>query len=51
MSAVNLGQFLVIDSRVCHGRLTFRGTRVPVQTVLAFLCFAPVESGRTPGLS
>jgi uncharacterized protein (DUF433 family) len=27
----------VVDSRVCHGELTFRRTRVPVATVLAYL--------------
>ena len=32
-----IGKHLVVDARVCHGRLTFRGTRVPVQTVLHVL--------------
>lgn len=32
-----IGQHLVVDPGVCHGRLTFRGTRVPVQTVLHVL--------------
>jgi len=29
-----LGRFLVSDSRICHGKLTFRGTRVFVSDVL-----------------
>src|SRR5207245_640597 len=29
-----LGKFLVVDPRVCHGQVTFKGTRVPVATVL-----------------
>ena len=32
-----VGKYLVVDPRVCHGELTFRGTRVPVETVLSFL--------------
>jgi uncharacterized protein (DUF433 family) len=28
---------LVSDPEVCHGKLTFSGTRVPVETVLHFL--------------
>ncbi len=32
-----IGQYLVADPEVCHGKLTFSGTRVPVQTVLHFL--------------
>ncbi len=31
---MNIGRYLVRDPRVCHGELTFRGTRVPVETVL-----------------
>lgn len=34
---IHVGEHLVIDPRVCHGQLTFRGTRVPVQTILAGL--------------
>lgn len=37
MGIVNIGEHLVIDPEVMHGRLTFRGTRVPVSTVLAYL--------------
>jgi uncharacterized protein (DUF433 family) len=29
-----VGRYLVVDPRVCHGKLTFSGTRVPVETVL-----------------
>lgn len=32
-----VGKFLVMDPEICHGQLTFRGTRVPVATVLALL--------------
>ena len=32
-----VGNHLVVDPRVCHGELTFRGTRVPVTTVLSSL--------------
>lgn len=37
MKARTIGKHLIVDPRVCHGRLTFRGTRVPVQTVLHVL--------------
>jgi uncharacterized protein (DUF433 family) len=37
MTAVDVGEHLVIDPEIMHGRLTFRGTRVPVSTVLAAL--------------
>lgn len=29
-----LGRYIVTDPRVCHGRMTFRGTRVLVDDVL-----------------
>jgi len=32
-----VGEHLVVDPRVCHGKMTFRGTRVPVETILAYL--------------
>ena len=32
-----IGQHLVVDPEVCHGKLTFKGTRIPVSTVLTFL--------------
>ncbi len=34
MKYLEIGQFLVVDARVCHGKLTFKGTRVPVETIL-----------------
>jgi uncharacterized protein (DUF433 family) len=37
MKSRKFGKFLVADPRICHGRLTFKGTRVPVETVLTFL--------------
>jgi uncharacterized protein (DUF433 family) len=32
-----IGQYLVIDPEVCHGQMTFHGTRIPVDTVLSYL--------------
>jgi uncharacterized protein (DUF433 family) len=32
-----VGEHLAIDPRVCHGELTFRGTRVPAETILRYL--------------
>ncbi len=29
------GRYIVADPRICHGQLTFRGTRILVETVLA----------------
>ena len=37
MAVVNVGEFMIIDPEVMHGRLAFRGTRVPVSTVMAYL--------------
>jgi uncharacterized protein (DUF433 family) len=34
---IEIGQHLVIDPEICHGQMTFKGTRVPVDTVLTFL--------------
>jgi uncharacterized protein (DUF433 family) len=34
MKPVEFGKFLVMDPRICHGQLTFKGTRVPVETIL-----------------
>jgi len=39
---LEIGEHLVIDPSVCHGQLTFKGTRIPVETVLLFL-----STGRT----
>jgi uncharacterized protein (DUF433 family) len=30
----NLGRYVVVDSRICHGEPTFRGTRILVRDVL-----------------
>lgn len=37
MRKVEIGEYLVIDPEICHGQMTFKGTRVPVDTVLTFL--------------
>ncbi len=37
MAIVNVGQHLVIDPEMLHGRLTFRGTRIRVSTILLYL--------------
>jgi len=42
MKRLKVGEHLVIDPSVCHGKLTFEGTRIPVETVLLFL-----STGRT----
>jgi uncharacterized protein (DUF433 family) len=34
---ISVGEYLVVDPRVCHGELTFRGTRVPIATILSYL--------------
>ena len=34
MKAKNLGKYIVADPRICHGRPTFRGTRIFVRDVL-----------------
>ena len=31
------GQYIVADSQICHGQLTFKGTRIMVKTVLEML--------------
>ena len=37
MERVEVGQYLVVDPEICHGQLTFKGTRVPVDIVPGFL--------------
>ena len=37
MSRKEIGKYLVIDADICHGQMTFDGTRVPVDAVLTFL--------------
>ncbi len=34
---IEIGQYLISDPEVYHGELTFKGTRIPVRTVLTFL--------------
>ena len=34
---IQVGEHLVIDPEICHGQMTFKGTRVPVDTVLSYL--------------
>jgi uncharacterized protein (DUF433 family) len=45
MTRVEIGQDLVTDTRVCGGRLVFKGTRILVAGVLALLKaeFAPEQ--------
>jgi uncharacterized protein (DUF433 family) len=40
---VEVGKHMVMDPRVCFGRLTFKGTRVPVEAILVPL----LVQGRT----
>ena len=35
--AVTVGRHLIKDPGICHDKLTFKGTRVPVETVLSRL--------------
>jgi uncharacterized protein (DUF433 family) len=37
MAIVDVGEHMVIDPEVVHGRLTFKGTRVPVSTIMTFI--------------
>ena len=37
MPVKEFGKYLVVDPEVCHGKMTFKGTRIPVSTVLTFL--------------
>jgi len=37
VNRIEIGEHLVVDPEVCHGQLTFKGTRVPVEAVLTFL--------------
>lgn len=34
MKRIELGQYLVADPEICHGKLTFKGTRIMVEQVL-----------------
>ena len=33
--AINLGHYIVADPEICHGKPTFRGTRIMVSQVLS----------------
>jgi len=37
MEIVEIGQYLVKDPEICHGQVTFKGTRIPVDIVMVFL--------------
>jgi len=37
MRQIQIGKYLVTDPEICHGQMTFKGTRIPVDTVLGFL--------------
>ena len=37
MPKIEVGNYLVIDPEVYHGELIFKGTRIPVKTVMTFL--------------
>jgi uncharacterized protein (DUF433 family) len=34
MKPLEVGKHLIVDPRTCFGKLTFKGTRVPVETIL-----------------
>jgi uncharacterized protein (DUF433 family) len=34
MNTTEFGEYLVMDPKICHGKLTFKNTRVPVETIL-----------------
>lgn len=53
MARIEIGKYLVSDSRVCQGRLIFKGTRILVSDALALLAkgLSPEEVAREyPGL-
>lgn len=37
MQRQEIGKYLIVDPEICHGKLVFKGSRVPVCTVLTFL--------------
>jgi uncharacterized protein (DUF433 family) len=37
MPIFDVGQHMTIDPEIMHGQLTFKGTRVPVRAVMAYL--------------
>ena len=34
---IEVGSYMLIDPEICHGQMTFKGTRIPVDTVLTFV--------------
>jgi uncharacterized protein (DUF433 family) len=34
---IAVGKYVVSDPDICHGQLTFKGTRILVETVLSYL--------------
>ena len=34
MNLTEFGKYLVMDPKICHGKLTFKNTRLPVETIL-----------------
>jgi len=43
MARIEIGKYLAVDSRVCGGRLIFKGTRIPVAHALEM-----TEAGYSP---
>ena len=37
MKAKRFGRYIVADPKICHGKLTFRGTRIMVSCVLELI--------------
>ena len=37
MPVKEIGKYIVVDTEVCFGKMTFRGTRIPVSTILTFM--------------
>ncbi len=37
MQKIDISEHIVIDPEICHGQITFKGTRVPVETFMTFL--------------
>ena len=34
---IEYGQYIVADPQICHGKLTFRGTRIMVKSILEYV--------------
>ena len=37
MERIELGEYIVADPHICHGQLTFKGTRILVRVVLEYV--------------